>query len=224
MPALLADLARDPSLGGLFAILGLALDDIAAGAAVPGGFADALQRIAAVAADVAGGGSRPLSWTELMRGSATEPNDRRRFIRVQPALDFTSFAPAARAMAEIRRIARARDLTPEHGVRVLLTGTAAMATEELRSVSIGASRAGLISLVFVGLVLMIGLRSLKLVAAVLLTLVTGLVWTAGFATLAIGHLNLISVAFAVLFIGLGVDFGIHFGLRYKEAVDGDRSQ
>ena len=217
---LLADLARDPSLRGLFAILGLALDDIAAGKELPDGLADALRRIAAVSAASASGASRPLSWSELMRGPTTEPNDRRRFIRVQPALDFQSLEPAALAMAEIRAIARARNLIPEHGVRVLLTGTAAMATEELRSVSVGASTAGLISLIFVGLVLILGLRSLRLMAAVLLTLVIGLVWTAGFATLAIGHLNLISVAFAVLFIGLGVDFGIHFGLRYKEAVDG----
>ena len=217
---LLADLASDPSLRGLFTILGLALDDIASGKDVPGGFARALRRIAAVSAAAASGVSRPLSWSELMRGAATEPNDRRRFIRVQPLLDFQSLEPAAPAMAEIRRIARDRNLVPEHGVRVLLTGTAAMATEELRSVSVGASTAGLISLVFVGLVLILGLRSLKLVVAVLLTLIIGLVWTAGFTTLAIGHLNLISVAFAVLFIGLGVDFCIHFGLRYKEAVDG----
>ena len=124
---LLADLARDPSLRGLFAVLGLGLDDMTAGKPVAGGLADALRRIAAVAADSAAGGSRALSWSELMRGSATEPNDRRRFIRIQPAIDFTSLEPAARAMAEIRRIARDRKLTPEHGVRVLLTGSAAMA-------------------------------------------------------------------------------------------------
>ena len=46
----------------------------------------------------------------------------------------------------------------------------------------------------------------------------GLIWTAAFATAAVGRLNLISVAFAVLFIGLSVDFGIHFALRYREAV------
>jgi hypothetical protein len=48
-------------------------------------------------------------------------------------------------------------------------------------------------------------------------LIVGLVWTGGFAAAAIGELNLISVAFAVLFIGLGVDFGIHFSLRFREA-------
>jgi hypothetical protein len=44
----------------------------------------------------------------------------------------------------------------------------------------------------------------------------GLIWTAGFTAAAIGHLNMISVCFAVLFIGLGVDFGIHLCIRYRE--------
>ena len=75
------------------------------------------------------------------------------------------------------------------------------------------------SLVLVIGLLMIGLRSKRLVAATLLTLIMGLIWTAAFAIMALGTLNLISVAFAVLFIGLSVDFGIHYGLRYQEGMD-----
>jgi len=71
--------------------------------------------------------------------------------------------------------------------------------------------------------LLICFRSPRLAAATLITLVFGLVWTAAFAIAALGHLNLISVAFAVLFIGLSVDFGIHYGLRYREALDGGRT-
>jgi hypothetical protein len=52
--------------------------------------------------------------------------------------------------------------------------------------------------------LIVGLRSLRLVAATVLTLVFGLICTAGVAAVLVGHLNLISVAFAVLFVGLGV--------------------
>ncbi|MFZ0693242.1 MAG: MMPL family transporter [Alphaproteobacteria bacterium] len=63
-----------------------------------------------------------------------------------------------------------------------------------------------------------GLRSTRLVAAILVTLVIGLAWAATFAAVAIGHLNLVSVTFAVRFIGVGVDFGIQFCLRYAERV------
>jgi hopanoid biosynthesis associated RND transporter like protein HpnN len=60
------------------------------------------------------------------------------------------------------------------------------------------------------------LRSVRLIAAALITLLVGLVLTAAFAALAVGHLNLISIAFAVLYIGLGIDYAIHYSLRYRE--------
>lgn len=220
---LLVKLARDPSLRGLFDVLGTAVEEIAKGETQSQGLDDVLARIERVATAVAAGTAdrapRPLSWSDMLRGTAAEPADRRRFIMVQPALDYSSLQPAAGAMAKVRAHARALGLTADRGVRLRLTGSAGMASEELASVSRGASLAGLISLVLVGALLGFGVRSLRLVVAVLATLLIGLVWTAGFTTLAIGHLNLISVAFAVLFIGLGVDFGIHFGLRYKEEIE-----
>jgi predicted RND superfamily exporter protein len=58
-------------------------------------------------------------------------------------------------------------------------------------------------------------RSIKLLLATLITLLMGLTLTAGFAAIAIGHLNVISVSFAALYIGLGVDFAIHMNLHYR---------
>ena len=81
--------------------------------------------------------------------------------------------------------------------------------------------AGGLSLLAVAVILALALRSLRLVAAVLATLLTGLVWSAGFAALAVGDRNVISVAAGVLFVGLGVDFGIHFAMRFGDLrVDG----
>jgi hopanoid biosynthesis associated RND transporter like protein HpnN len=73
---------------------------------------------------------------------------------------------------------------------------------------------GVFCFLFVVFVLYLALRSLRLVAAAVATLLVGLIWTAAFATVAVGHLNLISLAFGVLFIGLGVDFTIHLGMSY----------
>ena len=61
-----------------------------------------------------------------------------------------------------------------------------------------------------------GTRSWRLVLPIVLTLLLGLVLTAAFAALAVGTLNLISVAFAVLFVGLAVDFAIQFTVRFRE--------
>jgi len=59
------------------------------------------------------------------------------------------------------------------------------------------------------------LRSVRIIFAILFTLGCGLAMTAAFGLLAIGRFNLISVAFAVLFVGLGVDLGIQFAVRYR---------
>ncbi|MCK5478209.1 MAG: MMPL family transporter, partial [Methylococcales bacterium] len=87
---------------------------------------------------------------------------------------------------------------------------------ELESVTEGAAIAGIVSLILVCISLWVGLRSFKLLIATFITLIMGLILTAGFATVTIGHLNLISIAFAVLYIGLGVDYAIHICLHYRE--------
>ena len=97
-----------------------------------------------------------------------------------------------------------------------VTGGTALAHEELESVTRGATLAAVLSLFMVTVILLVGLRSLWFKVATLITLALGLCWTAAFATLAIGHLNLISVAFAVLYIGLGVSYAIHYCLRCQE--------
>ena len=65
------------------------------------------------------------------------------------------------------------------------------------------------------LLLWLALRSVRIIFAILLTLVVGLGVTAAFGLAGRGPFNPISLAFAVLFIGLGVDFGIQFAVRYR---------
>ncbi|MFS8609607.1 MAG: MMPL family transporter, partial [Gammaproteobacteria bacterium] len=108
-------------------------------------------------------------------------------------------------------------------VSARLTGTVAMEHEEMLSVKSGAGLAALASLAMVLAVLYAALRSLRLVLIALVTLVAGLAATAAFAAAAVGHLNLLSVAFAVLYVGLGVDFIFHFCLRLKELLAAGRS-
>ncbi|MCK5432613.1 MAG: MMPL family transporter, partial [Gammaproteobacteria bacterium] len=74
----------------------------------------------------------------------------------------------------------------------------------------------ILALCMVTVIMIVGLGSFWLVLATIITLISGLLITAAWATLTVGELNLISVAFAVLYIGLGVDFAIHFCLRFRE--------
>ncbi len=216
---LLGTLAKDMSLRGLFNVLGLAAEAIANGDAEPSTLANVLPEIQnAVTARIEG---KPflLCWRKMMAGRDS-PDDLRHVIVVQPKLDYSTLQPAHAAMVHIRNIAA--EVPPMGGsqVRVRLTGSAALADEELQSVSRGAGIAGGLSLLLVTVLLVVGLSSTRLVLASFITLVIGLAWAAAFAAIGVGHLNLISVTFTVLFIGVGVDFGIQFCLRYGESIAG----
>ncbi|MGH6953870.1 MAG: MMPL family transporter, partial [Alphaproteobacteria bacterium] len=219
---LLGGLSEDPSLRGLFGVLGLAFDNAGTGEGAIEGLGSVLERVADVADAQRAGRRLDLSWRELMRGRPATAEERRAIIVAQPRLDFSRLERAKAATDAVRDAARALGLDPAHGVRVRLTGNAAMIDEEFQSISKNAGIASALSLGLVaGLVLMC-FGSLRLAAATLATLIVGLILTAAFAAYAIGHLNLMSVAFAVLFIGLGIDFGVHFALRYREEIARDR--
>ncbi len=210
---LLGTLAREPNLKGLFSILKEAETRSGSRELLP-----LYQQISQAAEALLQDKFYQVSWLEVMHGGTRgmPGADRRQFVIVQPVIDYSTVLPGREAMELIHQTATALGLDAAHGVRVRLTGDIAMEYEELASVTKGAKLAGWLSLFMVAIVLFTGLRSPKMVFATLATLITGLLWTAGFAAAAIGHLNMISVAFAVLFIGLGVDYSIHYCLRFNE--------
>jgi hopanoid biosynthesis associated RND transporter like protein HpnN len=223
---LLAALAQDPSLRGLSQVLTLALRNIdRAGTAdghLPPQFEAALQGITGTVEEVEAGHPARFSWRGALAGDA-DPRfaGTRQYLLLEPSFDFNSLQPAERAITLIRSTAADLQLTPERGIRVRLTGEPVMMEEELKSVEESIGVANLLSLGIVVTLLIIGLRSIRLVEAATFSLLVGLAWTACFAVATVGQLNLISVAFAVLFIGFGVDFGIHFCMRAKEYIDAD---
>jgi hypothetical protein len=214
---LLAALAEDPSLRGLAAFVELALEERSVSGALPAELDRLLGAMAdAVAAQLAG---RPgeVSWRQtLHEGDQAAPV--RQLVVAQPRFDQASLALAGPAIEALREHARAQAIDDERGLRLRLTGEATLNQEELLSVRSGATLAIVLTTLAVSGLLVWGLGSLRLIAATLITLAVGLIVTAAFAALTIGRLNLISVTFAVLFVGLGVDFGIHLVLRYREAL------
>ncbi len=90
-----------------------------------------------------------------------------------------------------------------------------MANEEYATVQDGAIRNGIATVIIVLIILWLALHSAKIIFAVFVNLFVGLSITTAVGLAMVGSLNLLSVAFAVLFIGLGVDFGIQFSVRYR---------
>jgi hopanoid biosynthesis associated RND transporter like protein HpnN len=207
---LLAGLAADPTLRGAM--------DALAGAARMG--PEATERPSAMLADTleqAFTGKKPtFSWQVLLRGTEATPAELRQLLPIQPVLDFSALQPAKRATDAIRVAAAAARIGPEDGARLNLTGQAPVNDEQFATLSSGALLNGLGTAAAVLLILWLALRSSKIVLAVVLNLIAGLALTASAGLLLVGAFNLLSVAFAVLFVGLGADFGIQFGVRYRE--------
>lgn len=213
---LLGTLAADPSLRGVAQALGLMLQGVEQGETELSTLAPALRAVDGAAEAAVAGKVDPPDWGALFTGREPGPMELRRFVLAQPKLDFTALSPGAAAEDAIRDTIARLNLTPEHGVRVRLTGQVPMADEEFATVAEGAVRNTLLSFSLVALLLWLALRSLALIVPVLVTLALGLLVTAAFGVMAIGPFNPLSIAFAVLFIGLGVDFGIQFAVRYRQ--------
>jgi hopanoid biosynthesis associated RND transporter like protein HpnN len=215
---LLAEVSRDGSLANLTSVLRQGIEHARTDPDGPVDLTLVFDSLSRAVEVVIEGRPRPLSWTELILEQKLPGDSSRHLLVVQPAYDYHRLLPGRQAIAGVRAAARELGLVPENGVTVRITGNVALNNEEMIGVARGAVLAALGSLVVVGFILSAALRSRYLVFSVLLTLLVSLVWTAAFAAAAVGYVNLASVFFAVLMIGLGVDFGIHFCMRYAELV------
>lgn len=217
----LGTLAQDPSLRGFFSILTLALEEEPTPEQQKV-LADSFVLLSEVIDAQRLGKPPTSSWKKTMLQDVTGKGDPSRgFLLAKARLDYSSLEAAEGPLEFLHR--HEADLEDRFDVRIRLTGPIPIEAEERETVARGAGLAAGLSLVLVSFVLIAGFRSLRLVGAMLCTLVVGLLWTAFFVVTAVGSLNFISASVPVLFIGLGVDFGIQFGLRYREEFfeDGD---
>ena len=208
----LGTLAQDTSLSALF---GLLRNAVTSPAAADFDMSAALTAITRAISTVVQGEPRPLSWQELM-GGAGPGDQRRRFVQVAVVPDYSQLLPADKPIRALREIARELQIETLHGVRLRLTGTTALEHEELQTAFTGMGIVMAIAMVMVMVLLYLALRSVKLVIATVVTLVYGLLATAAFAAATVGHLNLISVAFSMLYVGLGLDYALYLCMQYRE--------
>jgi hopanoid biosynthesis associated RND transporter like protein HpnN len=219
--SLLNSLARDPSLRGLANLLSVTLlVPVQTGKLTLGDMKTLLGRSADAVDGALANKPAALSWRNLAQASDAKGSGAaqvaRAFVLVRPVLDYGSLEPGATSSAAIRQAAVDLKLAQRYHASVNLTGARPLADEEFGSVAEGAIPNAIGTLLAVIAILWYALRSGRLVFAVFVTLIAGLAATAALGLLMVGALNLISVAFAVLFIGIGVDFGIQFGVRYRE--------
>jgi hopanoid biosynthesis associated RND transporter like protein HpnN len=212
---LLDALARDPSLRGLANLLSVTLGTpLLTGQVTLRQMAPLLAQSAATVEAVLAGRPAALSWQHLAEDApaAAEAG----LVEVRPVLDYHALLPGAASSDAIRAAAASLRLAERYGAHVALTGPVPLSDDEFASLQEGSPLVGAVPVAIVLVLLWRALRSAPLVLALCATMLGGLALTAALGLMMVGALNLISIAFAILFVGLGIDFGIQFGMRFRE--------
>jgi uncharacterized protein len=208
-------LASDPSLRGVVQALQFGLLGVQGGQITLDNMtwtmtlgADAIEKVNA---------NQPatFSWHDMVQGKASSASDKLRFVNIQAKLDYSELEPGMKASDAIRQAATDAGFASKYQARVRLTGPVPMSDEEFGSIKENAALNATVTIAIVLFILWMAVRWWRIIFAVFISLVVGLAVTAAVGMLMVGTLNLISVYFAVLFVGLGVDFGLQFSVRYR---------
>lgn len=211
----LGPMAADPSLRGLMGALSTALQGVNSGQTSLENILNPIRRLAEALEGLRSDKRAYFSWRNLISGSAPDEQELRHLILVDPQLEFSQLQPGEVPIAAIRTAARALRLDAAHGVSVRITGPVALQDEEFATLAERAPLIAALALAAISMMLWMAVRSIWLIVAILGTTLVGLVSAAALGLGIFHRFNVISVAFIPLFVGLGIDLGIQFSVRYR---------
>jgi len=149
------------------------------------------------------------------KGYLVSKNEKLLFILAVPNEDETSFTGYKDSVYSARElIAEVKKDFPS--ISVGLTGEDVISTDEMITTQKDVELASKIALGGVVLLFIIAFKGIVKPLLAVFSLLIALAWSLGFTSLTVGHLNILSVVFTTILIGLGIDFGIHILERYKE--------
>ncbi|MEM8935658.1 MAG: MMPL family transporter [Pseudomonadota bacterium] len=213
---LIETLIKSPGLGAFFDTLA-ENDELAEGADLG---QDTLDRIYTEVSDVIAATLndevRPFSWMGAIDEEMASKDAHSRLLYATPFLDPTRLQPAKPSIEVIRAELSELDALYNGRVEAYITGDPTLRMEELEAVTTGIGLSMALSLVLVSLLLRICFRSTAMAGLTLASLIITLLFTGAFSALIFSELNLVSIAFIVLLIGLGLDFAIHLLLHVQE--------
>ena len=139
----------------------------------------------------------------------------------------TAHAPKA-GLNEVS-IKRIRELMAEtkqevSGVNVGLTGEPVLEIDEMVQSQTDTTIASIVSLILCALIFIYGYNETGRPIKATICLVVGLAYTFAFATLTVGHLNVLTITFLPMLIGLAIDYGVHLITRYEEELRHGKSE
>ncbi len=141
-------------------------------------------------------------------------NNRMYFIRITPELDTSQINALAPAIASARSV-MAKVLARHPKVDAGLTGIDVVEADETEAATRDGIVASLLAATLIMLLMLSAFQSVRMPLMLMAALLAGIAWTFGFTTLAVGHLQVISVVFVPILLGLGIAYGIYLALRYE---------
>ena len=137
------------------------------------------------------------------------------FINILPRKDFATLSVIEEPLRGIREaIALTRREFAD--IDIGLTGKPVMQYDEMATSNTDMTRASIIALVLCAALFMVFMGGVKRPLLAVIAFGFGAAWTYGFATLAVGQLNLLSLVFMLVLVGVGLDYGVHVINRYQE--------
>ena len=130
-------------------------------------------------------------------------------------IDKTQFSQGAEAIKKLRSIV-AEVRTEYPALQIGLTGMPILEHDEMATSNEAMATATILAFAGVCVIFMAGFGSLRHPLFAVIGLAVAFAWTMGYITLAVGHLNILSIAFGAMLIGLGTDFTVHYLGRYLE--------
>jgi len=110
-----------------------------------------------------------------------------------------------------------KEIRPQFAdVRISLTGEPVLDNDEMVVSEHDAIKSSILTLILIGIVIVAGFRDWLRMLLSITCLIQVIIITMGYATLSIGHLNIITITFTVMILGLGEDLGVQFISRYEE--------
>jgi hopanoid biosynthesis associated RND transporter like protein HpnN len=130
-------------------------------------------------------------------------------------IDKTKLAQGKESIGKLRSlVAEVREKNPS--IRVGLTGVPILENDEMELSNEAMLKASVLALIGVGAIFMAGFGGIRHPMLAMVTLIIAFAWTMGYITLAVGHLNILSISFGAMLIGLGTDFSVHYLARYLD--------
>lgn len=122
--------------------------------------------------------------------------------------------PAVERLRELVREVQ----TEVPGINIGVTGEPVLEHDEMAQSQFDTIVATIVSLVLVAFIFIYGYQETGRPIKATVCLIVGLAYTMGFATLTVGHLNILTITFVPMLIGLAIDFGVHLVTRYEEEI------